>query len=236
MRHRATKHRRFSHDRPPHRRDGAGRRGGRAARRLGSLARDVDDSVGRRHPHARRRLPRRRVGPAGPRRLARGRRTVRGRRGGRRGRRGHPRARRWARPLCGGVARRCRRTRAVPSASGARGSRRDRRLGRAARRRCCLGRACRASSEPVDLEPDRGVRATLVRSRLDRATPRADRPPAARVTGRGRRQLCALLRGARRVRRAGAAIRDRPARARRVGRVRHGRARVQVGRDRGRRA
>ena len=123
--------------------------------------------------------------------------------------------------------------RAAAAASGDRRSCRHRRLRRAARRACRLARAGRAGARTVDVVGHHRVGAALVRARLDRPRARPDRPAAPRSAGRRRRELCALLRGARRLRRARSARRDRGARARAVGRARRGGARGEVGRDRG---
>ena len=204
-------------DRSPHRAHRAGRSRRRAARRARPVARHVDDPVGERVAAARRALPRRRVGPAGARRLA-------------------PRAEPFTvADLADAVA----------AAIGALGAERvlyagvslggatglelllrhpdlvdaaaivasGAQLGDPAgwHERAAQVRAQSTSSLII------AVGAALVRARLDRAGARAVGPPAARAAGRRRRELRAVLRSARRLRRARPARRDRACRCSRCG-------------------
>ena len=147
------------------------------------------------------RLPRRRMGPAGARRLTRGDRAVhRSKTSPTRSRAVAPVSRCPA--LRRRLARGCGRAGAGAAASVARASRRDRRVGREAGRAFGVGGARRAGARAVDLEPDRRLGPALVRARLDRAPPRAVGPTAARAAGRRRRELRPVLRRARRLRRA----------------------------------
>ena len=219
-------------DRPTHRPHRPRRPRRRPAHRPRRVSRHVVGAVGGRRPRTRRAVPRRRRRHARARRIRSRPRAVLDRRDRRRDRRGGARPGRAERPLRGRLAGRSRRSRARAAASGSRVGRGDRGVRSEDRRRGRVARARGAGAGAEHVRAHHRVGAAVVRARLDRAQPRHHRPAAARPAGRRRRELRAVLRGARAVRRARAARRHRHAIARGVGRPRRGDARGVAARDR----